>query len=194
MPFEDLIKAVQTSAEERIREIRERARTEAEEILNEARSKEEGIKRNSMEVAKHTIELDKIRQIAALQEETKMQLAKKKDELFQRSFEATQEKLEAARREPAYPNIFQRFLMEALQERPEGEGVIHIDPRDELICKNILAELKMNSQVVVDLHSMGGLSITSSDQTISILNTLESRLEMAKEQLRAEVFSILFGE
>jgi vacuolar-type H+-ATPase subunit E/Vma4 len=52
----------------------------------------------------------------------------------------------------------------------------------------------MNSQVVSDLHSLGGLTITSSDGTTTILNTLESRLGMAKELMRAEVFSILFGE
>jgi vacuolar-type H+-ATPase subunit E/Vma4 len=54
--------------------------------------------------------------------------------------------------------------------------------------------LKMNSQVVSDLQSLGGLTITSSDGTTTILNTLESRLGMAKELMRAEVFSILFGE
>jgi vacuolar-type H+-ATPase subunit E/Vma4 len=194
MPYEDLIRAVQASAEERIREIRDRAGTEAEEILNEARSKDERIKQKSLESAKRTTELDKIRQIAALRGGAKMNLAKKKDELFHRSFRAAQEKLENLRTDPSYPVIFRRFLTEAFQEKQNGGWFIHIDPRDDILCKNILAELKMNSEVVTDLHSMGGLIITSPDQTTSILNTIESRMEMAKEQLRPEIFSILFGE
>jgi V/A-type H+-transporting ATPase subunit E len=194
MPFEDLIKAVQESAEEKIREIRERARIEADEILDEARSKEERIKQGGLDTAKHSLDIDKVRQVAALREAAKMQLAKKKEELYQRSFEAAEQKLDTLRQESSYAVVFRRLLEEALEEKQEGEGiVVHIDPRDELVCKHVLEELNVHLQVVPDLNSSGGVTIASADQTSSILNNLESRLRMAKEQLRAEVFSILFG-
>jgi vacuolar-type H+-ATPase subunit E/Vma4 len=194
MPYEDLIKAVQESAEERIREIRERARIEAEEILNEARSQEERINQLSLEKTKRALELDNIRQTSALREEAKMRLAKKKDELFHRSFQAAQERLDSLRTDPSYPVIFRRLLTEASAEKQEGEGIIHIDLRDQVTVRQILGELNLNSELVADLHTRGGLTITSPDQAITVLNTIESRMDMAKEQLRAEVFSILFGE
>ncbi len=195
MPFEDLIKAVQDSAEEKIREIRQRAQIETEGILLDARSKEEKITQRDLDAAKHSLELDKIRQIAALREEAKMHLAKQKDELYQRSFREAERKLENARQDLSYSAIFRRLLQEAWEEKPEGEGVVvHIDPRDDRICRDVLKDLKTNSQIMTDLHSLGGLTITSADQTTIIQNTFESRLAMAKEQVRAEVFSILFGE
>jgi vacuolar-type H+-ATPase subunit E/Vma4 len=194
MPFEDLIEAVRESAEEKIREIRERARIEADEILAEARSKEGSIKQQDLVTAKQTLELDKMRQIAALREDAKMHLAKKKDELYQRSFREAEEKLDTMRRDPSYSTVFRRLLEEALEQKQEGEGItLHIDPRDEIICKHALEELNINSQVISDLKSMGGMVIASADQSTSILNTFESRMIMAREQLRAEVFSILFG-
>ncbi len=193
MPYEDLIQSVESSANERIVEIQERAQKEAEEIIQQARSKENGIKTRNLEEARKILEIERTKQISAIKEERKMQVTKVKDSLFQRAFQIAQEKLDTARLRPKYREHLRLLLQEVLEEMKGQEVVIHIDPRDESLCREILKELQYNSELVLDLNSAGGLIVHSSDGSYRILNTIETRLEKAREHLRKDLFSLLFG-
>jgi vacuolar-type H+-ATPase subunit E/Vma4 len=57
----------------------------------------------------------------------------------------------------------------------------------------VLKDLGANYEVIPDLHSAGGLIANTKDETFLISNTIESRLERARELLRPEVFTILYG-
>ncbi len=193
MPYEDLIQSVESSANERIVEIQERAQKEAEEIIQQARSKENGIKTRNLEEARKILEIERTKQISAIKEERKMQVTKVKDSLFQRAFQIAQERLDTARLHPKYREHLRLLLQEVLEEMKGQEVVIHIDPRDESLCREILKELQCNSELVLDLNSAGGVIVHSSDGSYRILNTIETRLEKAREHLRKDLFSLLFG-
>ncbi len=194
MPYEDLIQSVESSADERVAEIRERARKEAEDIIQQARSKENGIKAKQMEEAKKVLEVERTKQISAVKEERKMQVTRVKDALFQRALQIAQEKLSTVRVRPIYRENFRVLLREVLEEMKGQEVIIHIDPRDESLCREILKEMKYNSQIIPDLNSAGGVIVHTSDGSYRILNTIETRLEKAREQMRKDLFSLLFGD
>jgi len=44
-----------------------------------------------------------------------------------------------------------------------------------------------------DIESIGGLCVSSSDEKITVLNTIESRVERARELLKQEIFGVLYG-
>jgi Archaeal/vacuolar-type H+-ATPase subunit E len=194
MPIDDLLQSVEVNAKERMQEILARAKSESEDILKEATSKEEIIGKRHLENAKRAVDFERIKTTTALKEEQKMRINRVKDEVFQRAFQNAHQKLLSLRKDPSYESIIRALTREALSEMDEKEIIIHVDPRDEPLIRKILGDLKVNSNIVTDLESAGGLVVQSSDGKFTILNTFESRLERAKELVRSDIFSILYGE
>jgi vacuolar-type H+-ATPase subunit E/Vma4 len=194
MPIDDLLQSVEVSAKERMQEILDRAKSETEDIIKEAKSKEETIRKKHLEDAKKVIDFDRLKTTTALKEEQKMRINRVKDEIFQRAFQDARKKLLSLRNDPSYEATLRTLTKEVLGEMEGREAIIHIDRRDESLIRNILNDLKVNSKIVTDLDTAGGLTIQSSDGTFTVLNTFESRLERAKELIRSDIFSVLYGE
>jgi len=92
------------------------------------------------------------------------------------------------------PLLFSRLLNESAGEMEGGAIVLHVDPRDEALCREVLAQSGREFQVVPDITTWGGVIVSSPDEQVRIHNTLESRLERAKNLYKKEVCRILFGE
>jgi vacuolar-type H+-ATPase subunit E/Vma4 len=190
----DLLIAMDESMEGQIHEIIKQARQEAEEIKRVAEEKAETIKRSYLENAEGSVEPERNKLIYAAKSETKMNLIKAKNELIQRAFADAKKSLSGFRASENYKEHFKSMVEEAMHEL-EGEQVrLHIDGRDENLCKQILDELNVNSEIVADLTSAGGLNVSTRDEKIVVFNTIESRLDKAKEFLERQVFATLYGD
>jgi len=190
----DLLIAMEESTGERIHEIIEQAHQDAEEIKRIAEEKAETIKRSHLESAEESVEPERNKLIYAAKSETKMNLIKAKDELIQRAFTEAKKSLAGFRDHENYKGHFTSMIEEAMREL-EGEQVrLHIDGRDENLCKQILDELNVNSEIVVDLTSAGGLNVSTKDEKVVVFNTIESRLDKAREFLERQIFATLYGD
>ena len=76
----------------------------------------------------------------------------------------------------------------------EKRFVVHIDKQDENLIQGILADLNSSGKVKTDLHTAGGLVVSTPDESIKISNTIESRLERAKEQKKLQIYAVLSGD
>jgi vacuolar-type H+-ATPase subunit E/Vma4 len=85
------------------------------------------------------------------------------------------------------------MLQEVVLELEGEEIQLHIDKRDETLCKKVLSELKLNCDVVTDITCAGGLNAGTKDGRFIISNTTESRFEKAKGILKSEIFTTLYG-
>lgn len=194
MAIDDLIEAVWVSGQERISEIMERSKVEEDEIIREAEAKDEVIRKRLLDDAKLSVEIQRTKFLSAAREESRMEIVKTKSEIFDKVFEEASRQLVSVRAHPQYREKLKILLGEALRDLGNSDIVLHIDKRDETLWKEILNELKENSQIVPDLTCAGGLNLHTRDERFVIFNTLESRLKKAKEIYRPEIFSILFGE
>lgn len=194
MPYEDLIQAVETSARERMNELADRARKETEEILGEVRFREEEIKRKRLDDAKKALQFERIRLISRIREENQMKIYGIKDEIFHQAFKDSRKKLDSLRDSTVYEAVFTTLASEALAEIGIPQGILHIDPRDESICRRFLQESGVTYEIVTDLNGSAGLTASSADGSIIVTNTFESRLRRAEDLIRPEIFSILFGD
>lgn len=194
MPIDDLLHSVEVNAKERMQEILNRAKTESEDIIKEAKSREAFLIKTHLENAKKVVDFERIKITTALKEEQKMRINRVKDEVYQRAFQDARKKLLSMRNDPSYEMTLRALTREALKEMEGKEITIHINPRDEPLFRKILNELNVNSKIVTDLESIGGLTVQSADGSFTVLNTFESRLERAKELVRSDIFSILYGE
>ena len=194
MTYENLIASMDVSAEKSITERIQKAHQEGEEIKRSAEAKAETITASHLENAQKSAEIERNKLIYNAKAENKMRIIKEKDAVIQRAFFDAKKSLDSFRDRPSYKEDFKKMLQEAVREL-EGEKVLlHIDTRDETLCRQVLDELGRNSEIVGDLTSAGGLAVSTKDGKVVVSNTIESRLNNAKELLKQEIFSTLFGD
>jgi vacuolar-type H+-ATPase subunit E/Vma4 len=71
---------------------------------------------------------------------------------------------------------------------------VHIDPADEELCRRTLASLGLTGEVSPDITTLGGVVVILPGNSVLISNTIESRLQRARELRRIEIHAILSGE
>ena len=193
MTYENLIGSMEVGAEKRINEVMTKAHQEAEEIKRTAEAEAETIKASYFENAQKSVEIERNQLIYHVKAETKMRVIKEKDGVIQRAFAEAKKSLGDFRDRDNYKEHLKNMIQEAVREL-EGQKVrLHIDKRDEHLCKQILAELSENSEIITDLTSAGGLNVSTRDEKVVVFNTIESRLNTARELLKREIFSTLYS-
>lgn len=193
MPYEQLIESVEQCAEDKIRGVKEKATRDAEEILSEAAKKDEIIKKRDLETVKKMVDSERRKSLGKINEKTRMQLIQAKETVFVKAFTEAQKNLSSARGQADYENFFRKLLNETVLELEGEEIQLHIDKRDEALCKKLLPELKVNCEIVTDITCAGGLNAGTKDGRFIVFNTIESRFERAKVLLKREVYATLYG-
>jgi V/A-type H+-transporting ATPase subunit E len=193
MPYEQLIESVEMCAEDKIRAIKEKATSDAGEIKAEAKKKDEMIKKRYLDAVRKTVESERSKSLGKVHEDVRMQLTRAKDDVFQHAFSEAQNILQSVRGQAQYETIFKTLLKEAITELEGEEILLHIDKKDENLCKKVLSELKLNCGIVTDITCAGGLNASTKDGKFIIFNTVDSRIERAKVLLKLDVFATLYG-
>ena len=194
MPYEDLLAALKANAQERMKEIRDRAEAEALKIRRDAEERAQGIRSAYLEEAGRAVQLEKGKLISRVGAEKRMAYTKAKEDLFQQVFDQAARRMASVRDHQGYRLLLKKLVGEVMEELPAEEIRVHIDPRDEPLCREVLREMKRNCEVVTDLTTIGGLNATTADERLMIFNTLESRLERARELMKSEIMSTLYGD
>lgn len=95
-------------------------------------------------------------------------------------------RLDAVRSGSGYPMVLRALLRESLAALPTA-SVLRVDPRDERIAAELVAELGVDLKIVGALQTAGGVELTSGEER-TVRNTFEDRLANAEPVLR-----LLFG-
>jgi V/A-type H+-transporting ATPase subunit E len=194
MAYENLLKSVEESAQEKERELREKARITIQEISNDTKNQETIIQQSLLAEAKKAALIEKNKIIYLTKNENKKKMINTRESIFLKAFSEAEQRLSQMRNDPGYPAIFKKLTREAVGALGGEKFRIHVDKRDEQLIKKILAELNLSGDVIADLMCAGGLVASTLNETVKISNTFESRLERAKEQKKLEVYAVLFGD
>jgi V/A-type H+-transporting ATPase subunit E len=95
-------------------------------------------------------------------------------------------RLEAVRESSSYPTVLRALLREGLTALPVATA-LRVDPRDERLAADLLAELDVELEIVGTLETAGGVELARGEDRI-VRNTLENRFANAEPGLR-----LLFG-
>ena len=193
MAFENLLKSVEESAQERERELREKAKKQAGEIREKARKQAGEIQEAAVKEAEKSATIERNKLMYLTKGEIKEQGLRTREKVFDAAFDVAGERLAALRQDKNYPVIFEKLAREATSAMGGRPFLVHIDKRDEELCKKTLAALDIRCEVLTDLQGMGGLVASSPDGLITISNTIESRLERIREHKKLEIHAILSG-
>jgi V/A-type H+/Na+-transporting ATPase subunit E len=194
MAYENLLKSVEESAQEKERELREKARSAVGLISEDTKNQVTVIQQSLLAEAKKAATIEKNKLFYLTKGENKEKLIKTKQAIFSTAFSEAEQRLSQVRKNPKYTDILKKLTMEAVGAL-EGETFrIHIDKRDEKLIKKILSELHLSGEVIADLNCSGGLVVSAQNESVKISNTLESRLERVKEQKKLEIYAVLYGD
>jgi V/A-type H+-transporting ATPase subunit E len=185
---------MEVSAEKRINEILKNAHEQSGEIKRTALTKAESIKTAYLEEAQKSVDVERNKLIYQVKAENKMNVIKEKDRAIRSAFAEAKKRLENFRNDGNYHDNFKKMLQEAVNALATKKVLLHIDKRDENLCRQVLNELNINSEIVADLKSEGGLAVSTKDGKIVVFNTLESRLAKAEELMRREIFATIYGD
>lgn len=117
---------------------------------------------------------------AALEADRALRAAQ--DELFSEVLAAVAERLAGVRGSDAYPGLFERLLIEALDALPDATR-IGVDPADLATASQTLERLGRRLSIESAAPCWGGMTV-STDDGRRVMNTLESRLDKALPTLR----------
>jgi V/A-type H+-transporting ATPase subunit E len=194
MAYENLLKSVEESAQEKERELREKARSAVQLISEDAKNQVTVIQQSLLAEAKKAATIEKNKLIYLTKGENKEKLIKTKEAIFSTAFVDAEQRLSHVRKDRKYPDILKSLTREAVGALGGETFRIHIDKRDEKIIKKILSELNLSGEVIADLQCAGGLVVNTQNESVKISNTLESRLERVKEQKKLEIYTVLYGD
>lgn len=193
MAYEDLLKSVEESAREKELELRNRAAAAVDEIKARAKKQAGEIRQIHIDEADRSITTERNKQFYLTKAENKELLIRVRETAFEQAFSDAEVRLEGLRSEPEYPAVFENLLREAAGTLGDETFVVHIDPRDGALCKKTLSLLHLTSEIRTDLVTLGGVVLSLPDNSVVISNTVESRMQRAKELKRKEIHAILTG-
>jgi V/A-type H+-transporting ATPase subunit E len=194
MAYENLLKSVEESAQEKEGDLREKARTAVQQISEDAKNQVTMIQQSLLAEAKKSATIEKNKLTYLTKGENKKKLIKTKEAIFSTAFGDAEQRLSHVRKDPKYPDILKNLTREAVGALGGETFRIHIDKRDEKLIKKILSELHLSGEVIADLQCSGGLVVSTQNESVKISNTLESRLERVKEQKKLEIYAVLYGD
>jgi len=193
MAYENLLRSVEESSQERERELRETARVQAEEIRATSRKQALEIQEITIRDAERSAAIERNKQLYLTKGDLKEQALRSREKIFLTAFETAKNQLARLREDKDYPVIFERLTREATGAMGETPFILHVDKRDRDLAVKTIAALGIHCEIRTDIECAGGLVAGSPDGLVTLSNTVESRLERAKEHKRLEIYAILAG-
>lgn len=193
MAYEDLLKSVEESAHEKEQALRNKAAAAVDEIRTRSKKQAGELRQAHLNDAGKSITTERNKLLYLTKAENKELLIKTRETAFERAFSEAGTGFLSLRSDPKYPLVFRNLLSEAANALGGAAFVVHIDPRDEDLCKKTLALLNLSPVIRTDITTAGGVVVDIPDHSIVISNTIESRMQRAKELKRKEIHGILTG-
>ena len=109
-----------------------------------------------------------------------------REEAFREFLADVRRRLDAVRDSSSYPTVLRALLRESLAALPTAT-VLRVDPRDERMAADLLAELGVQLEIVATLETAGGVELARGEER-AVRNTVEERFANAEPALR-----LLFG-
>lgn len=193
MAYEDLIKSIESAADDKNRDVLFNAEREIEAILREAETESSAIHAQYLEKAKRDLALESNRQKFLAKQEVKRNVSVVRQQLIREAVDKTRQTVAEIRLDSSYPSLYERLMTEVVHALAGEQIILHIDPKDAGLCKKIVQKSGFECEIVEDLTTLGGLFGTSADGKIRADNTLESRLMKVQEQSTMEIFNQILG-
>jgi vacuolar-type H+-ATPase subunit E/Vma4 len=194
MKYDHLIKAIEDGAEEKLRDSGENKDREIREIRERADSESEQLHKDLQAETKRRIDLENNKKVYSAREQVKDKLARARRDACLHVFREAAVRLSSLRSSPLYETFFRAVLAEILSSLDSETIHLHIDKKDEALCRQLINGTGKEFELLTDITTNGGLNGSTPDGKVMIRNTIEDRLARAEERMKIVVFSGLYGD
>lgn len=193
MSIDDILRALDEQCRQECQEIFSRAEGEAKQILERAQDEAEAIRQARLAKVKAEAESETTSMLYSARLKSKNAVISAKEKIAEEALAAAEARLQGLRSESDYPAVLEGLIREGLS-RITGKVVVHVDPADEAVADDIMRGLGLEYELRTDIQAAGGAVVSDVDGRVRIINTVEERLNRAREKLRMQVSGILFDE
>ncbi|AHL23008.1 V-type ATP synthase subunit E [Thermococcus nautili] len=197
-----IIQEINREAEQKIQYILSEAKEEAEKLKEEARKRAEAKAEWILRKAKTQAEIEKQRIIANAKLEVRKKKLAVQEELIRSVIESLKERLSNLPEDEYFPMLVE-LTVKAVEELGTDKVVVRSNERTLKLIVERLSEFReklrealgKDVEVTVGepIQTIGGILVESSDGTVRVDNTFESRIERFESDLRATIAKALFG-
>ncbi|MBS3973638.1 MAG: V-type ATP synthase subunit E [Actinobacteria bacterium] len=192
MALEDIFRALEEQANNDCDELLKTAGAQADSIIGEAAEQEKAICVQCVEAAGQNMRVAASKKRNAARVAAQKRLAMTKEAAITRVFEEAANELSSIRQADGYETLFKVLLEEAL-DGARGIPTILVDPRDRELAQTIVDASGRDGEIRPEITTNGGVMVVFGDGRILRRNTVEDRLQKAKQQAQATVVEILFS-
>jgi V/A-type H+-transporting ATPase subunit E len=192
MGLEEILQALEEEGKRDEREIKTRAEAEAKAILKRAEEEARRIEAGLIEEAKRKAEMEKTKLLNAARLYVKKELIKAKEEVLKEAVKEAEKGLVQLKSKSQYKEVLRKLTEEAL-EGINGKVIVYVAKKDMPLMKKNLQEMQVDAEIRSHLNSLGGVKVETADGSITVSNTLDTRLSQVSQVFRAEVVKLLFG-
>jgi vacuolar-type H+-ATPase subunit E/Vma4 len=194
MKYDHLIQAIEDGAEEKLRDFQGSKDREIREIRERAETGSVQLRKDLLGETKRRISVENNKKIYSAREQSKDHLTRARQEACLSVFQEADVQLSSFRSSPSYGPFFKAVLAEIIESLDSEKIRLHIDKKDEALCRQMIKDTGKECEIVTDLTTNGGLNGSTPDGKVMVRNTIEDRLARAKERMKVVVFSGLYGD
>ena len=176
--------------------ILKRARRDADKLRENAQKEDENMRDRRFKEAEN-LAAGKARSIVAgiPYEERKIKLLKQ-ERVFSEVFDEALKRLhegEGAEGEIDLKKSLQTLLAEALEEMPDAELIVQVNPRDRTVAESVITDVNRPAGMeLMETEAVGaGVRVSTARGNLAYDNTIQARFERQRDQLRSELAHIL---
>ncbi len=193
MALEDMLEALEKESEADIEKIRSQARANENQIMKEADLEASKILETQKRHIEDQIMMERSKIINTANFHVKKEVIKAKEEVLNNIFSKVSESSKNLRNSNDYEKVFEKLVYETLAGI-RGKAIVSVDSNDEKMARKILDKMDVSYELKTDIKALGGLKVQSEDRKVVLNNTVDARVEKAKQLLKSDVVKILFGD
>ena len=199
--IEKIEEIIINEAKAKAEEIITKAKEKAQKILDEAKREAEKEVNEIINRRKVDAEARARRIISEARLEARLKLLNAKEEVISNAFDTALERLKEFCQTPEYKEVLENLIKDAAITIGGGNLEVllsentNIEPDLSKIAKEVEKQTGTATSIVISkdkVKSIGGAIVRSLDQSFTVDNTFEARLERVREQLRVSVANVLF--
>ena len=202
--LEKIVQSIEEKAESEAEEILKEAKEKAEEKKSQGEEKAERKKARIIEKGKSRADTIEKRIIANARREARQDKLEAREEIIENVFEKAKDRLSKLREEEVYEETLRSLIINAGKTVGGGELEVSVLEGDkkritdkENISKKIEKETDKKTSIEIKeglKNGMGGALVSRKDGRVACDNTLKTRLERKKDELRTQIAEKLFEE
>jgi vacuolar-type H+-ATPase subunit E/Vma4 len=182
MALADLLAGLRSEAEAEAARLEAETLERADRIWQAALAEASEVRAQIVSAAEDQIRKEADRRRAAARLAVAASVRLTREEVFRDFRTDVSRRLDALRESERYPSVLRALLEESLAALPTAT-TLRVDPRDEQLARDLLAELGAKLELVVNVETSGGLELADGRNRV-VRNTVEERVANSEPVLR----------